>query len=87
MNMQGFRFIEVVSQCPTAFGRRAGFKDVSEMLKGFKENSVTTEQAEKLSKDALTQKIVVGEFIQRQRKTLIENVHDTIREAQEVEED
>ena len=86
VNMQGFRFIEVISQCPTAFGRRAGFEGVSEMLRWFKENSVTIEQAEKLSKDVLAQKIVVGEFVQKQRRTLVENVHSTIREAQEVEE-
>jgi 2-oxoglutarate ferredoxin oxidoreductase subunit beta len=83
---QGFRFIEVVSQCPTAFGRRAGFKDVREMLRWFEENSITTGQAEKLRKEELTQKIVVGEFVQKQRRTLVENVYSTIHEAQEVEE-
>jgi len=85
INARGFRFIEVVSQCPTAFGRRAGFSDVSEMLRWFKENSVTMEQAEKLSRETLTQRIVVGEFVRKQRRTLVENVHDTIREAQEIE--
>jgi Pyruvate/2-oxoacid:ferredoxin oxidoreductase gamma subunit len=30
--MKGFSFIEVVSQCPTAYGRRAGFKNVGEKL-------------------------------------------------------
>ncbi len=54
--MKGFRFIEVVSQCPTAFGRRVGFKDAGEMLKWFKENAVPIKQAEKLSEDDLTKK-------------------------------
>jgi len=82
LTLRGFRYIEAVSQCPTAFGRRVGFKDAREMLKWFKENSVTTEQAENLYEEDLTGKIVVGEFIQRQRPTLDETVYETIAEAQ-----
>jgi 2-oxoglutarate ferredoxin oxidoreductase subunit beta len=82
LNMKGFRFIEVVSQCPTAFGRRAGFKDAGEMLKWFKENAVLIPLAEKMSESELTTRIVVGEFIQRQRPTLVETVYKTMEEAQ-----
>jgi 2-oxoglutarate ferredoxin oxidoreductase subunit beta len=82
LKIQGFRFIETVSQCPTAFGRRAGFKDAGEMMKWFKENAITVKQAEGLSEEALTGKIVVGEFVQRQRPTLVETVYNTIEEAQ-----
>jgi 2-oxoglutarate ferredoxin oxidoreductase subunit beta len=80
--MKGFRFIEAVSQCPTAFGRRAGFRDAGEMLKWFKDNAVPLEQAEKLSEEELTRKLVVGEFVQRQRPTLVNTVYKTIEEAQ-----
>ncbi len=83
---KGFRFIEVVSQCPTAFGRRVGFKDAGEMLKWFKENAISIGQAEKLSDDALAHKIVVGEFIQRQRPTFVDNVYETVKEAQKIDE-
>lgn len=83
---KGFRFIEVVSQCPTAFGRRVGLKDVREMLKWFKENTISIEQAEKLTEDELSQKIVVGEFVQKRRSTLVENVYKAIGEAQKVGE-
>ena len=82
LNMKGIRFIEVVSQCPTAFGRRAGFKDAGEMLKWFKENAVLIPLAEKMSESELTTRIVVGEFIQRQRPTLVETVYKTMEEAQ-----
>ena len=82
LKIQGFRFIEAVSQCPTAFGRRAGFKDVGEMIKWFKENAITVKQAEGLKEEKLTEKIVVGEFVQRQRPTLVETIYKTIEEAQ-----
>jgi 2-oxoglutarate ferredoxin oxidoreductase subunit beta len=83
----GFRFIEVVSQCPTAFGRRAGFKDAGEMLKWFKENTIRREQAEKMTEDELTSKIVIGEFAKRQRPTLVETINTTIEEARKTIED
>ncbi|MEM3642211.1 MAG: thiamine pyrophosphate-dependent enzyme, partial [Candidatus Bathyarchaeia archaeon] len=81
INMKGFRFIEAVSQCPTAYGRRVGFKDAAQMLKWFKENAIPIEEAEKLSEEELNRKIVIGELIQRKRPTLIENVYRTIEEA------
>jgi 2-oxoglutarate ferredoxin oxidoreductase subunit beta len=88
IEMKGFRFIEAVSQCPTAFGRRVGFKDAGEMLKWFKENAITIKQAEKLSEEDLAEKIVVGEFVQKQGPTLVETIYKVIEEAQkEIEKD
>ena len=81
LQLEGFRFIEAVTQCPTAYGRRAGFKDVGEMLKHFKENSVPMEQTEKMSEEELQRKIVVGELVRRKRPTLVETVHSIIEEA------
>ena len=86
LQMQGFRFIEVVTHCPTAYGRRAGFKDIGEMLKYFKENAVTIEQAEKMSPEELERKIVVGENVARKRATLVEAVNAMMKEAKKVAE-
>jgi 2-oxoglutarate ferredoxin oxidoreductase subunit beta len=87
IKLRGFRFIEVVSQCPTAFGRRVGLEDAGKMIKWFKENTISIEEAEKLSEGELAQKIVAGEFIQRKRLTLVETIYKVIEEAQKVEED
>ncbi len=81
LQTQGFRFIEVVTHCPTAYGRRAGYKDIAEMLKYFKENAVTIEQAEKMSPEDLERKIVVGENVGRERPTLVEAVNAMMKEA------
>ncbi len=78
---QGFSFIEVVSQCPTAYGRRAGFEDAGEMLKWFKESAISIEQAEKMSEEELEKRIVVGEFVQRRRPTLVETLHAMMKEV------
>jgi 2-oxoglutarate ferredoxin oxidoreductase subunit beta len=81
VQMSGFKFVEVVTHCPTAYGRRAGFKDIGEMLKYYKENAVSPQQAEKMSQDELERKIVVGEFVHRERPTLVETVYAVIKEA------
>ncbi len=81
LKMRGFRFIEVVSQCPTAFGRRAGFEDSGEMLKWFRTNTIALNQTVKMSEEELATKIVVGEFIKRDKPTLVEMLHESMEEA------
>ena len=81
LQLQGFRFIEAVTQCPTAYGRRAGFKDIGETLRCFKENAVPAEKAEKMNAEELEKKIVVGEFVYRKRPTLVETVYSVLEEA------
>jgi 2-oxoglutarate ferredoxin oxidoreductase subunit beta len=51
------------------------------MLKWFKENTVLIKQAEGLREEDLAGKIVIGEFVRRQRPTLVETLHNTIEEA------
>jgi len=81
LQMPGFKFIEVVTHCPTAYGRRAGFKDIGEMLKYYRENAVLAQQADKMSEEELAWKIVVGELVRRKRSTLVETVYAMIEEA------
>ena len=81
LSTKGFAFIEAVSQCPTAFGRRVGLKTTKELLQWFKENSVSLQEAEKMAEKDLTGKIVVGEFVYRELPTFTEIVHETIKEA------
>jgi 2-oxoglutarate ferredoxin oxidoreductase subunit beta len=81
---RGFSFIEAVSPCPTAFGRRVGFKDVAEMLRWFKTNSIPLEQASKMSEAELKGKIVVGEYVHREKPTLTDNIYSVVKEAQKL---
>ncbi|RLE52806.1 MAG: 2-oxoacid:ferredoxin oxidoreductase subunit beta [Candidatus Methanomethylicota archaeon] len=74
LRKKGFTYIEVVSQCPTSYGRNAGFKNPSEMLKWFKENSITYEKAKKMGRDIWKKKIVVGEYVDIYRKELTERI-------------
>lgn len=81
LTTRGFAFVETVSQCPVAFGRRVGLKTAVDMLRWFKENSVPLQQAEKMAERDLMGKIVVGEFIHREFLSLTETIYETIKEA------
>jgi len=70
---KGFSFIEIVSQCPTYFGRYAlGFREPEQFINWLRENSVPKEKANKMSPEELRTKIVVGEFVEKRKPTLIE---------------
>ncbi|UCE96057.1 MAG: 2-oxoacid:ferredoxin oxidoreductase subunit beta [Candidatus Bathyarchaeota archaeon] len=82
LTTKGFAFVEVVSQCLTAYGRHAGFKTVGEMLQWLKRQSVTIKETKKLDKGRLEGKIVVGEFMIRTLPTLSERIHEVLKEAE-----
>jgi len=58
----GFSVIEVLDPCPTGFGGRNGFKAVTQMYDKLRDNSITIEQASKLSEEELEGKYVIGVF-------------------------
>jgi 2-oxoglutarate ferredoxin oxidoreductase subunit beta len=60
--VSGFAFIEVLSPCPTQFGRRNQYDSPAEMLKLLSERCVSKEEAERLSPEELRERIVTGEF-------------------------
>jgi 2-oxoglutarate ferredoxin oxidoreductase subunit beta len=59
----GFSFIEVLSTCPTQFGRRNEQLTPAEMLRSLKQNCLTLDQAQRSSPQQLVGKIAIGEFV------------------------
>lgn len=59
----GFSFIEVLSMCPTQFGRRNQRPTPAEMLLEYKQNCVTLKRAENLGPKELAGKTIIGEFV------------------------
>ncbi|UCE15357.1 MAG: 2-oxoacid:ferredoxin oxidoreductase subunit beta [Candidatus Bathyarchaeota archaeon] len=82
LTTKGFAFVEAVSPCPTAFGKRAGFEDVAEIIRWLRENSLSLEEAEKMAAEDLVKKIVVGEYVDRESSTFTEAVYKTIQKAE-----
>jgi len=59
----GFSFIEVLSTCPTQFGRRNEQPTPAGMLRSLKQNCVTIQRARELSAAELARKTIIGEFV------------------------
>ena len=68
----GFSFVEVVTLCPTYFGRKNKLKTPTAMAAVMKANTVYKSAADRMSEKELKDKVVVGEFANKQRDELSE---------------
>lgn len=60
LKKKGFSLVEVISTCPTQFGRKNKLSDPVAMMKYLKENSVKKERAETMTALELRDKFVIG---------------------------
>lgn len=69
LEMKGFRFIEVLSACPTRWGRMQKM-NIIQLLRYFKENSIRIEHAK--SDEKVSGRIIVGIFVRRNNPSFLE---------------
>ncbi len=62
LTTEGFSFIDIVSPCPTQFGRRNRLPSLYHNLMDLKERGVSYEKAKGLKKEELKGKIIIGEY-------------------------
>jgi 2-oxoglutarate ferredoxin oxidoreductase subunit beta len=60
---KGFSFIEVLSPCPTQFGRRNRLDRPDEMMKDLIRRCILEQETEGLTEEERAEKIVTGEFL------------------------
>ncbi|MBW2059196.1 MAG: 2-oxoacid:ferredoxin oxidoreductase subunit beta [Deltaproteobacteria bacterium] len=60
---RGFSFVEVLSPCPTQFGRRNRYDQPAEMITYLMDHCVTLKKAERMSESEREEMIVTGEFV------------------------
>jgi len=77
---RGFGVVEVISHCPTQYGRKNGLGGPVEMLRWQKETAVTVDRAEKLSEEELRDRFSVGVLVDRDLPIYIRE-YRKIREA------
>lgn len=70
----GFSFVEVVSQCPTYYGRKNKARTPTAMAVNMKVNTVFKSRADRMCEKDLEGKIVVGEFADKQRAEYTDNI-------------
>jgi 2-oxoglutarate ferredoxin oxidoreductase subunit beta len=60
---KGFSFIDVLSPCPTQYGRRNRPERPEEMIQDLLRRCVLEEEAKGLTEEELAEKIITGEFV------------------------
>lgn len=70
----GFSFIEVVSPCPTYYGRKNKLRTPTMMAVTLKMNTVFKAEAKKMRATELEGKIVVGEFADKTKAEFTDNI-------------
>jgi 2-oxoglutarate ferredoxin oxidoreductase subunit beta len=80
LTKSGFSFIEVLAPCPTNYGRRNREKAL-ETLKLYQDKTIIRNHADPMELDIDFQKggVVLGEFVNKERPTCIENYDRTCR--------
>ena len=76
----GFSFLEVISPCPTLFGRRNRLGAGVEMLKTYRERSVVRNGSDPREAElTMDSPIVVGKFVDITRPTFLERLHGAVK--------
>ena len=71
---KGFSFIEIVSQCPTYFGRKNKMKTPVKMMDHIKNSTIYINNTKLMSENELADKIVVGEFVDKSAPEFTDNL-------------
>ncbi|MBS7251401.1 MAG: 2-oxoacid:ferredoxin oxidoreductase subunit beta [Candidatus Freyarchaeota archaeon] len=79
---KGFTYIEVISQCPTQFGRKNEMPDPKQLMDWFRERTVKLEVAKKLAPRKMSGKLILGEFADRDRPEMANEYRKLIEGVQ-----
>ena len=82
LKKRGFRFIEIISPCPTLYGRRNRLGDGLDAMKYYAEKSLLKTGADTREVGIEFQgEIAVGKFVDRERPTYIEAYNARLTKA------
>lgn len=82
MSHRGFSFVEVISPCPTHYGRSNKLGKASDMMKWIKENTINSARAAAMTMDELKGKFVTGVLENREQEdysTAYQHVIDRLK--------
>jgi len=83
---KGFSVVEVMEDCPTAYGRRNKFRSAVDMMRVWKDKCVMVDQFRQLSPEEQQGKIPIGIFRQVQRWEFVDELHRIAELAQQAPE-
>ncbi len=68
MEKKGFGLVEIISQCPTSFGRLNKMGSAVEMMKWQKNHTISVNKAQEMSQKELKDKVITGVFANKRKK-------------------
>ena len=68
IDKKGFSFLDIISTCPTHYGRRNKIGDGAEMMGWLRDNGVTAKEYESLSENEKAVKFPIGVFVDREQQ-------------------
>jgi|UniRef100_A0A7V3PU72 2-oxoglutarate ferredoxin oxidoreductase subunit beta len=78
----GFSFVEVISPCPTVYGRRNQLGSGLDIVKYYRDKSVVKNNIDTRECGIeLGGEIVVGKFVQRRKPTYLETMNEYLRQS------
>lgn len=69
---RGFSFVEVMSPCPTAFGRRNKLRGAPAMMQDLKDRAIPVVRARKMDPEEVDGKIITGVLVDRDKPEYME---------------
>ena len=76
---KGFSFVEVLTTCPTYYGRRNKKGDAVDMINYFKDNTINKVAYDKMPEEKRGDKIIVGELYKNERPEYVEEYEKIIK--------
>ena len=83
---KGFSVVEVLEDCPTAYGRRNKFRNPVEMMKFWKDNCIMLGAVENVELEDVREKIPIGVFVEITRHEFVDEQHKVAELAMQDEE-
>jgi len=71
---KGFSVVEVLEDCPTAYGRRNKFRSPVEMMNYWKENCIMIDALDQVSLEEAKERIPIGVFVDTTRQEFVDEL-------------
>jgi len=81
LSKTGFSVVEVLTPCPTSYGRRNKEGTAVDMMMAQKANSVGLERTKNMSEEELEGKIITGVFVDKDQKSYLTRYNEVVEQA------
>jgi len=85
LDVDGFSFVEILSQCPVSYGKMVNMRTGVDFLKMYRDRSVRVKKAKEMTEEELENKFVVGALLERKRREFgagLRKINESLKQDQ-----